>query len=80
MLDEYRDLSLREEVCLRLFTTSLKNLAIELNAFVMTSTQISNDDDKRGGFKDFRNIQGAKAIANLVDLGCMMSRPSPEEL
>jgi replicative DNA helicase len=38
MLNEYRDLKLREDVCLRLFTTTLKNLAVELNAFIMTST------------------------------------------
>ena len=58
MLDEYRDLKLREDVCLRMFTTTLKNLAIELNSFILTSTQISNDDDPKGGFKDFRNIRG----------------------
>jgi replicative DNA helicase len=80
MLNEYRDLKLREDVALRLFTTALKNLAVELNAFILTSTQVSNDDDKSGGFRDFRNIQGSKAIANLVDLACVMSRPSPEEL
>lgn len=58
MLEEYRDLKLREDVCLRLFTTALKNLAIELNAFVLTSTQISNDRDDGGGFKDYHQIQG----------------------
>lgn len=80
MLDEYRDLKLREDVCLRMFTTTLKNLAIELNSFILTSTQISNDDDPKGGFKDFRNIRGSKAIADLADFACIMSRPSPEEL
>lgn len=60
MLDEYRDLKIREDVALRLFTTTLKNLAVELNAFIMTSTQISNDEEnKKGGFRDFRNIQGS---------------------
>lgn len=80
MLEEYRDLKLREDVCLRMLTTSIKNLAIELNAFIMTSTQISNDDDPKGGFKDFRNIRGSKAIADLADFACVMSRPSVEEL
>ena len=80
MLDEYRDLKLREDVALRLFTTTLKNLSVELNAFILTSTQVSNDDDPKGGFKDFRNIRGSKAIADLADFACIMSRPSPEEL
>lgn len=80
MLNEYRDLAIREDVALRLFATALKNLAVELNAFIMTSTQLSNMDEDKGGFKDFRNIQGSRAIVNLVDFACIMSRPSPEEL
>lgn len=80
MLNEYRDLKIQEHVALRLFTTTLKNLAVELNAFILTSTQISNDDDPKGGFKDFRNIQGSKSIVNLADFACIMSRPSVEEL
>ena len=80
MLDKYRDLKIREDVALRMFTTTLKNLAVELNAFILTSTQLSNDDDPKGGFKDFRNVQGSKAIVNLADFACIMSRPSIEEL
>ena len=80
MLNEYRDLKLREDVCLRLFTTTLKNLAVELNAFIMSSTQISNDDDDKGGFRDQRNVQGSKAIVNLADFACIMSRPTKTEL
>lgn len=68
-------------VALRLFTTTLKNLAVELNVFIMTATQISNDDEnKDGGFRDFRNIRGSRAIVDLVDFACIMSRPSVEEL
>lgn len=81
MLNEYRDLGIREDVCLRLFTTALKNITVELNVFMMTSTQISNDEEnKNGGFRDFRNIRGSRAIVDLVDFACIMSRPSIEEL
>lgn len=80
MLNEFRDLKVREDVSLRLFTTTLKNLAIELDAFVMTATQVSNNDDKTSGFMDFRNVQGSRAIVNLVDFACVMSRPTPEDL
>lgn len=80
MLNEYRDLKLREDVCLRLLATTLKNLAVELNAFVMSATQLSGDDDPKGGFKDFRNIRGSKAIADLADVAAIRRRPSPEEL
>ena len=80
MLDEYRDLKIQEHVALRMFTTTLKNLAVELNVFILTSTQLNAEDDPKGGFKDFRNIQGSKAIINLADFACIMSRPSIEEL
>lgn len=52
-------------VVLRLFTTTLKNLATELGVFVLTSTQISNDDDKAGGFRDYRNIRGSAFGLNI---------------
>ena len=80
MLDEYRDLKIPEHVALRMFTTTLKNLAVELNAFILTSTQLNAEDDPKGGFKDFRNVQGSKSIVNLADFACIMSRPSIEEL
>lgn len=81
MLEEYRDLKLPEHVCLRLFTTTLKNLAIELDAFVSTSTQISESEvDKKSSWKDYHNIAGARAICFLVDVGCITSRPTQEEL
>lgn len=80
MLNEYRDLAIREDVALRLFVTALKNLATELNVFILTATQISNDDDKAGGFRDYRNIRGSRAVVDLVDLACIMSRPTKEEL
>lgn len=80
LLEEYRDLKLPEHVCLRLFTATLKNLALELNSYIATATQTNGEDDPKGGFKDFHNVQGSKAIAQLCDLGCVMSRPAPEEL
>lgn len=81
MLNEYRDLAIREDVALRLFTTTLKNLANELNSFILTSTQLSNDNNnEEGGFRDYKYIRGSKAIIDLVDLACIMSRPAKQEL
>ena len=81
MLEEYRDLKLPEHVCLRLFTTTMKNLAIELNAFILTSTQITEaEDNKKSSWKDYHNVRGSKAIVDLVDCACIMSRPTSEEL
>lgn len=82
MLNEYRDLKVREDVALRLFTTTIKNLAKELNAFIMSATQLtlSNEDAAKGGFKDERFIRGSKAINDLSDFSSIMSRPTQEEL
>lgn len=82
MLNEFRDLKVREDVALRLFTTTIKNLAKELNAFIMSATQltISNEDAKKGGFKDEAYIRGSKAINDLSDFSAIMSRPTQDEI
>lgn len=79
MLNEYRDLKLREDVALRMMATTLKNLAVELNSFVMSATQLSNEDTAVG-FRDFRNIRGSRAIVDVCDLACIRRRPTVEEL
>ena len=66
-------------VILRMLATALKDLAVELNAFIMTATQLSNEDEK-GGFRDFRNIRGSRAIADVTDIACIRRRPTTEEL
>lgn len=82
MLAEYRDIGVREDVALRLFTTTLKNLAKELDIFIMTATQLTltNEEAQKGGFKDERCIRGSKAINDLSDCSSIMSRPTEEEL
>lgn len=62
-----------------MLATALKDLAVELNAFIMTATQLSNEDEK-GGFRDFRNIRGSRAIADVTDIACIRRRPTTEEL
>ena len=82
MLNEYRDIGVQPHVALRLFTTTLKNLAKELNIFVMTATQLTltTEEVQKGGFRDERAIRESKAIIDLADFACIMSRPTTEEL
>lgn len=82
MLAEYRDIGVREDVALRLFTTTLKNLAKELDVFIMSATQLTltNEEATKGGFRDERCIRGSKAINDLSDCSSIMSRPTEEEL
>lgn len=78
LLAEYKTVA--EHVALRLLSTTLKNLAVELNSFIMSSTQISIDRNDRDGFKDEQYLQGSRAIANVIDFGCIMTSPSVEEV
>lgn len=82
MLNEYRDLGLNESVLLRLFATTLKNLSVELNAFVLSSTQVSYNQQQSASssVKDVTNIRGSRAIVDTADVGCFMSTPTQEEL
>lgn len=81
LLNEYKEQGLQQYDCLRMLATTLKNLALELNAFVLTSTQVSDaENDKKDSWKDYHHIAGAKSIAHLVDMGCIVSRPTQEEL
>lgn len=82
LLNEYRDIGIREDVALRLFTTTLKNLAKELDIFVMTATQLTltNEEVQKGGFRDERAVRGSKAIIDLADFACIMSRPTTDEI
>lgn len=63
-----------------MFATALKDLAVELNVFVATSTQVNSAGEGAQGIKNESSIAGSKAIINKADYGCIMSRPSNEEL
>lgn len=81
VLNEFKGVNLRNDEILLMMSTALKDLAIELDIFVATSTQTNSSDQK--GNKDIRgggSIAGAKAIQNKADVGCIMARPSVEEL
>lgn len=81
MLNEYRDLKVREDVSLRLFTTELKKLSVELNSFIFTATQVSQQDvSKTDSWLDQNNIQASRAIVNTADFAFTMTRPTEEEL
>lgn len=69
LLNEYAQLKIREDVCLLMLATALKDLATELNVFVSSSTQITGDLEAKRGIRDQRFIQSSKSIINKADLG-----------
>lgn len=80
LIGEFRGVALRNDEILLMFATALKDLAVELNVFVATSTQVNSAGEGAQGIKNESSIAGSKAIINKADYGCIMSRPSNEEL
>lgn len=80
LLGEFRDLKIREDVALGLLGAALKDLAVELGIFVMSSTQLNGDVDKKVGIKDQTCLRGAKSLADKTDVGAITCRVSDEEL
>ena len=73
LLNEYRDLKIREDVVLTMLSTALKDLAVELKIFIMSGTQLNRTwEEKKGHATAIRNqnmIRGATGIIDKVDLG-----------
>ena len=81
LLNEFRDLKVREDVALGMFSAALKDLAVELNIFVMTATQVNaNGEDNSRSIKNESVVRGARSIVDKVDMGCVMCRPTEEEI
>lgn len=81
LLNEYRDLKIREDQALGIFSAELKSLAVETNTFILTSTQTNakvEDDGKE--IKNESVIRGSRAIIDKADIACVCSRPSQEDL
>jgi replicative DNA helicase len=63
-----------------MFATALKDLAVELNIFVMTSTQVNAKADDNQNIRNESTLAGSRSIINKADFGAVMARPSKEEL
>lgn len=80
LLAEYQGFNLRNDEILLMFSTALKDLAVELDVFVMTSTQTNARADDNKDIRNEGSIAGSRAIINKADIGCIMTRPTQEEL
>lgn len=79
LLNEFRDLKIREDVSLMMLSTALKDVAVELQLFIMTATQLNSDYDKVKGIKNQQLLRGSKSIIDKGDLGCIMLPVTEEE-
>ena len=80
LLSEFRDIKVREDVALGLLGAALKDLAVELNVFVMSATQLSGDFEDSKRIKTQTLLRGAKSLADKVDVGCIISPVAKEDV
>lgn len=80
LLAEFKGYNLRNDEVLLMFSTALKDLAVELNIFVMSSTQLNANGDSSTNIRNEAAIAGSRAIVNKADIGCILARPTKEEL
>ena len=63
-----------------MFSTALKELAVELNICVFSSTQVNANADSNVNIRNESSIAGSRAIINKADIGMVMARPTKEEI
>lgn len=80
LLKEFRGYSLRSDELLLILSTTLKDLASELNVFVMSGTQVSAKADENKDIRNESSLAGGRATINKADYGFIMARPTKEEL
>lgn len=80
LLGEFRGFSLRNDEVLLMFATALKDLAVELNVCVMTSTQVNASADDNKNIRNEASLAGGRSTINKADNGAIMARPTKEEL
>lgn len=81
LLNEFRDLKMADHQVLGMMSAALKDLAVELNVFIFSSTQLNaQGEDNTKSIKNESAIRGSRAIVDKVDMGCIVNRPTEEDL
>lgn len=80
LLEQFRGFSLRNDEVLLMFTTALKDLAVELDVAMFTSTQVNATADDNKNIRNEASLAGGRSTINKADNGAIMARPTPEEL
>ena len=80
LLNEFRGFNLRNDELLLLMTTALKDLAVELNVAIITSTQVNASADDNKNIRNEASLAGGRATINKADNGAIMARPTPDEI
>ena len=79
LLSEFKGVSIRNDEILLMFSTALKEIAVELNVCMFTSTQVNANADSNTNIRNESSIAGSRAVINKADVGMVMARPTKEE-
>lgn len=80
VIQEFKGVNLRNDEILLMMSDALKNLAVELNVFIMTSTQVNAKADDNDEIRNEAALAGGRATINKADVGVIMARPTKQEL
>lgn len=80
LLNEFRGFGVRNDEVLLMMATALKDLAVELNVAMFTSTQVNSNADNNTNIRNESSLAGGRATINKADNGAIMARPTKEEL
>ena len=80
LLNEFKGFNLRNDELLLIMATSLKDVAVEMDVFVMTATQVNANADDNKDIRNESSLAGGRATINKADYGFIMARPTKEEL
>ena len=80
LLNEFKGFALRNDEVLLMFATALKDLAVELDVAMFTSTQLNAKGDDNKDIRNEGSLAGGRSTINKADNGAIMARPTKEEL
>ena len=80
LLNEFKGFALRNDEVLLMFATALKDLAVELDVAMFSSTQLNSKGDDNKDIRNESSLAGGRSTINKADNGAIMARPSKEEL
>lgn len=74
-----KGMGVREDQILLDLSTNLKNIARDIDVFIMAFTQ-TTDEARRDGIRDQRAVKGARSLPNKADVGVVSFEPTKKEL
>lgn len=80
LLKDFKGFSLRDDEILLMVASALKDLAVELNVAMFTSTQVNAKADDNKNIRNEASLAGGRSTINKADNGAIMARPTPEEI